>query len=155
MKSSRYTAATGTPNPIFLVVMQRHCNAPRPNCSSHHTTRIDSLQLLFVTFFIKISYATQVFNYVSHRMGFQSLAPAVTLNENYKSLILVIMKAAGVLVESSPPEKRMIAEPPSFTWPERKPPLRIRVKRRIYQWEQMVLGELLALTLPATDFRRR
>jgi hypothetical protein len=48
-----------------------------------------------------------------------------------------------------------VEQKPAVTWPERKLPLLIRVKRRLYQWEQMVLGELLAWTLPATDYRRR
>lgn len=48
-----------------------------------------------------------------------------------------------------------VGQRPIVTWPERQQPLLIRVKRRLYQWEQMILGELLALTLPATDYRRR
>ena len=65
------------------------------------------------------------------------------------------MESARALIETPSPEKRTIAQRPSVAWPERKRPVLIQVKRRLYQWEQMLLGELLALTLPATDFRRR
>jgi hypothetical protein len=98
--------------------------------------------------------------------GIQSGAAAVTLKENYKSPILSNMESARAVLETPrssmeiPSEMHMLAQhtveqKPVVTWPERKQPLLIRVKRRLYQWEQMILGELLAWTLPATDFRRR
>jgi hypothetical protein len=43
----------------------------------------------------------------------------------------------------------------AVVWPEGKKSLLRRAKKRVYQWEQMLLGELLAWTLPATDYRRR
>lgn len=65
------------------------------------------------------------------------------------------MESARSVLETPLLERHTVAQNPPMVWPERKPRLLIRLKRRLYEWEQMILGELLALTLPATDFRRR
>jgi hypothetical protein len=64
------------------------------------------------------------------------------------------MQTARAVLKTPESQKPMLVER-AVVWPEGKKSLLRRAKKRVYQWEQMLLGELLAWTLPATDYRRR
>jgi len=65
------------------------------------------------------------------------------------------MESVRAILETPQSKRSTIVKGPDVVWSERKLSLLRRAKKRLYQWEQMLLGELLAWTLPATDYRRR
>jgi hypothetical protein len=67
----------------------------------------------------------------------------------------ITMVPARALVKTPQSKPPTIVEGPAIVRSGQKPPLLRRAKKQLNQWEQMLLGELLAWTLPATDYRRR
>jgi len=65
------------------------------------------------------------------------------------------MESARAVLKTIAPPETPIVERPAIVRSEPKQPLLRRAKKRFYEWEQMLLGELLAWTLPSTDYRRR
>jgi hypothetical protein len=85
----------------------------------------------------------------------QNLATRSDVEWERKVFNTLIMESARAILETPRSERPAIVKRSTIVWSERKHSLLRRAKKRLYQWEQMLLGELLAWTLPATDYRRR